>query len=94
MREKRPTGKMSMKEMLDNVQDYCEPAAAFTIAWGKKGRGWGQLYFYVSADKSVHCSNEMMSKEFIKEILCKMVDDMKLDDPPFIAYRESKGPDE
>ncbi len=52
----------------------------FDIWWGAKGFGFGGLYFYVGEDKQMHCSNEFMSKNAIKKILNKMVDDCVLDD--------------
>lgn len=86
----RPATKMSIKEMLDKCPDFCEPTDSATISWGVKGIGWGQFTFYVGEDKKVHCLNEIMSKRFIKEQLCKMVDECILDEPPTVAYREDK----
>jgi hypothetical protein len=79
---------MSLKEMMDKVPNYCEPAEKFTVAWGVKNLGWGEFIFYIDSDHKVHCHNELMSKRFIKEQLCKMVDDCILDEPPELAYRE------
>lgn len=54
------------------------------FSWSKKGFGFGQLYFYFKDDeegnKVLHCSNECMSKETVKEILCSMVDNAEFDD--------------
>lgn len=71
---------MSIKELLDNCEDYCEPALKTVFNWSKKGKGFGQIYFYIK-DNEVRCENECESKEFIKEMLCKMVDECILDDP-------------
>lgn len=82
---------MSIKDMMEAVPNYTEPAQPFSIVWGLKGMGWGELYFYIGEDRKVHCGNELMSKKFIKERLCQMVDDCILDDPPSVAYRENDG---
>lgn len=76
------------REMFESVPDFCEPKDTFTIVWGVKKVGWGELEFYVGQDKKVHCQNECMSKEFIKEQLCRMIDECVLDDPPSMMYRE------
>lgn len=52
---------------------YCEPNAGITFSWGRADTGFGQFYFYVK-DKELYCDNEMMSKDFVKEMLCHMVD--------------------
>jgi len=81
---------MPLKEMLNKVPDFCEPAARATIAWGVAGIGWGEFTFYIGEDKKVHCLNEIMSKDFLKKQLCKMVDNCILDEPASVAYRENK----
>lgn len=58
---------------------YVDLMSSFQINWSVKNIGFGQFYFYNNDDK-LHCSNEMMSREFIKEILCKMIDDCELDE--------------
>ena len=63
--------------MFENMIDSCEPACGITFNWSRKDVGFGQLYFYVK-DGVMYCDNELMGKEFIKETLCKMVDDCEL----------------
>lgn len=58
---------------------YADLIHEFQISWSVKNIGWGVFYFY-NKDGKLHCSNETMSKEFIKEILCKMIDDCELDE--------------
>ena len=53
----------------------CEDAVSFS--WGVPGRGFGQLIFYMKEGK-LYCDNECMDKEFIKERLCKLVDNAEL----------------
>lgn len=50
-----------------------------TVKWTAKGTGFGEFTFY-SVDGKLHCQNEMMSKDFIKLMLCLIVDKAILDD--------------
>lgn len=52
----------------------------FTLAWGAQGVGFGQLAFYQGKDDKPHCSNECMSREFIRQALNKWVDELVLDE--------------
>jgi hypothetical protein len=52
-----------------------------TVKWTAKGTGFGEFTFY-SVDGKLHCQNEMMSKDFLKVMLCLIVDKATLDDPP------------
>jgi hypothetical protein len=71
---------MSIQDMFDNCETYCEPNPGAYFRWSKKGRGFGELSFYFKDDKLM-CGNELMSKEFIKKMLCLMVDECELDCP-------------
>ncbi len=78
----------AIQRVLDGTPDYCVPTPdkqqmipigcedPVQFSWGKPGTGFGQLLFYIK-DGELLCDNECMSKEFIKERLCKMVDDCK-----------------
>lgn len=57
------------------------PASQFTIIWQEPNVGFGQLQFYMGDDGTLRCSNELMSKQFIKQMLCHMVDTCVLDHP-------------
>jgi len=60
----------------------CKPhirAPRVILQWTKENFGFGELYFYLK-DGQVHCDNECMDKDTIKEILCSMVDICILDD--------------
>ena len=70
---------MSIQDMFDAMEDSCRPMDGCTLNWSAKGMGFGQFYFY-NKDGKLHCDNEMMSREFIKKMLCQMVDDCVLDD--------------
>lgn len=72
---------MSIKDFFDKFEDSCKPDKMVDFYWTASGCGFGGFYFYTDDDGIVHCGNELMSKEFIKRMLCKMVDDCILDDP-------------
>ena len=80
---------VAIQRVLDGTPDYCVPTPDdqqmipigcedyAQFSWGKPKTGFGMLLFYTK-DGELLCNNECMSKEFIKERLCKMVDDCKL----------------
>lgn len=72
---------MSLENFFNSFTDSCEPNGHAEFNWSAKGRGFGSMYFYMDKDGYVHCENEIMSREFIKEMLCKMVDNCVLDCP-------------
>lgn len=51
----------------------------FTVTWAMKDVGVGTFSFW-EKDGKVYCDNEGMSKEFIKKVLCEMVDQSTLED--------------
>lgn len=70
-----------VQDMFDKMENSCELVNGFQVNWTSKGTGFGQFYFYhKEEDGKTHCSNELMSKEFIKKMLCQMVDDCILDE--------------
>lgn len=72
---------MSILDMLEKLEDNCEPHESFSVNWEAKSVGFGQLYFYFNqADGKWHCQNEMMSKDFIKRMFGAFVDDLVLDE--------------
>lgn len=76
------TEQMSLKAFFDSFDDSCEPHRNASFSWSAKGCGFGQMTFYIDeADGYVHCANEIMSRAFLKDMLCKMVDNCVLDDP-------------
>lgn len=59
---------------------YCIPIGACSeFEWGKENIGFGRFYFY-QKDGKVYCNNEMMSKDFIKTMICEMIDNCILED--------------
>lgn len=55
---------------------------SFEVWWNDTEKGFGSFYFYV-VDNEFHIDNECMSKDYIKKVLCSMVDNAILDDEPF-----------
>lgn len=70
----------NIQKMLDMCYDDVELHHSFALNWSLKGKGFGQLYFYVDNNKNLRCSNEMLSKDSIKRILNLMVDQCILED--------------
>lgn len=64
--------------IFDSLSSKIEPHENFTVSWSVPKVGFGQFYFY-KENNEWKCSNECMSKEFIKRILCDFVDNLKLD---------------
>jgi hypothetical protein len=71
-----------IRKWFAKMEDHCVLIGGFTVAWEAKDIGFGQFYFYKDeVDGKVHCGNEIMSRDFIKKMLCKMVDECILDEP-------------
>ena len=72
---------MSILDDFEKLEDTCTPLRLVDFEWTAKGVGFGQFwFFYDEKKKIIRCGNEMMSKDFIKQMLCKMVDDCVLED--------------
>jgi len=61
------------------------------INWIVKDCGFGEIKFYQDGDK-IYCDNELMSKDFIKAILCLIVDKAILTMEPAKEKRPSGKP--
>jgi hypothetical protein len=70
-----------MSEKLAKAIDIPYENHAIGVQWTATGIGFGEFWFKVENGKTV-CDNEGMSKEFIKQMLCQMVDDCVLKDKP------------
>lgn len=53
------------------TEDYRE--GLIDIGWSTKSAGFGHLSFN-NNDGKIHCSSETMSRNFVKEVLNKLVD--------------------
>jgi len=51
------------------------------IKWAREGVGFGEIVFYYD-EGELMCENECMSADFIKKVLCDLVDDAKFTDAP------------
>jgi len=72
---------MSIEEFFDKFDDGCSPIKNVEFEWSAKGCGFGRMNFYIGDDGYVHCGNEIMGREFLKKMLCLMVDNCVLDEP-------------
>lgn len=69
---------IKMLEKFD--EDFCHPFEdVISIKWAAPQTGWGEFVFFWK-DKQLHCDSETMSKKFVKDRLCKMVDDCIFED--------------
>lgn len=57
--------------------------SCFVVDWGLNGVGYGSFAFY-KAKKGGKCriDNEYMSKDTIKKVICQLIDNAVLIDPP------------
>lgn len=85
---------MAIQDFFNSMENSCHPVTysdeeemddgQVLFSWSAKGVGFGQLYFYFKEEDGtpmLHCDNEGMSKEFIKKMLCCMVDEAIMNDP-------------
>lgn len=75
----------AIQRVLDGTPNYAGPDGEFTLCWGETGVGFGEAVFYWSNHEEggpmkLYCENECMGKEFIKRMLCRMVDDATFKD--------------
>lgn len=71
----------NLRKGFENIEDSCTLSGASVLfEWSAKGCGFGQLYFYQAEDGKLHCDSETMGKEFVKRMLCQMVDDAEFRD--------------
>ena len=61
------------KKITVEARTYTEFGGGVVIDWSQLGIGFGQIYIE-QVDGVVRFSSEMMSKEFVKEALCALVD--------------------
>ena len=74
---------MSIQDFLDNCVDGVELSRSMYVNWSVSGVGFGQFRFYTGDDGKIHIDNETMNKDFIKRVLCMVVDEAILDDDQF-----------
>jgi len=83
---------MSLTDFFNKFDNGCTPVGHAEFEWTAKGVGFGGMYFYLNKeDGYVHCENEAMSREFLKEMLCQMVDNCVLDCARHEADKYPKG---
>lgn len=75
--------KAEVKAYFDNIRfTDIDVTGELRIRWGAVGIGFGELYMYSDADLLM-IDNECMSKEFLKKLFCKIIDQSTLSDEPF-----------
>lgn len=83
---------MAMRDFFDAMSDSAVPGRngledKIQIRWEKKGKGFGEFWFFFEKDENgndvLKCDNECETRTFVKEMLCKMVDDAELVDEPW-----------
>ena len=69
-------GNVNIQEVLDTLEGDCRPQSTIGFSWHAKGIGFGEFVFIWIAEKNrLDMDTECMSKEFIKRMLCQMVDE-------------------
>lgn len=71
---------MSIQDFFDSCEDDLELVSSCSINWSIKGTGFGNLQLYVGQDGNTWIQNEGMGKNFIKKILCDLIDGATLED--------------
>jgi hypothetical protein len=67
---------MSLKESFKQLEDVCHPQTNVGFSWSAKDIGFGEFVFIWNDKKNrLDIHTETMSKEFIKRMLCQMVDE-------------------
>lgn len=75
--------KAEVKAYFDNIRfTDIDVTGELRVRWGAVGIGFGELYMYSDADLLM-IDNECMSKEFLKKLFCKIIDQSTLSDEPF-----------
>ena len=75
--------KAEVKEYFDNIRfTDIDVTGELRVRWGAVGIGFGELSMYSDADLLM-INNECMSKEFLKKLFCKIIDQSTLSDEPF-----------
>ncbi len=80
---RKPRSEERTKAMEDFKQGkydivYAVPQNNFGISWGAAGIGFGEFFFYKGEGDKLLCDNECMSKDFIRAVLNKLVDDLEI----------------
>ena len=59
---------------IESINKAADGAGIINIAWW--GKGWGHIYFILRNSGILQIDSELMSPEFVKQVLCKLVDDV------------------
>lgn len=72
---------MSLKALFAAQPDSTEFTRCPDVRWSRKDVGFGGFYFY-TMNGVLHCSSECMGRDFVKKVLCDLVDAAVFDDDP------------
>lgn len=57
------------------------PGTHFCLCWGEPGVGFGEIHFNVKeGTDDVQMFSESMSKDFVKKMVCRMIDNAEVAD--------------
>ena len=74
----------TVKRVLDATPEYVHAEIGahdyLIIKWGVPGTGWGEFYCKTDQTGKLIIDNECMSKDFIKKIFNRMIDEAILTD--------------
>ena len=71
-----------IQRVLDSTPEYTalRKGSDIYLEWGRPGIGFGQIIIYEDAHGNLKCENEGMSKDFIKQVLTDLVDQVEFND--------------
>jgi hypothetical protein len=72
---------MNIQQFLDSCPAAIDIDDDFILYWSEPGIGFGEFVFYKDEDGNIHCDSETMSKEFLKKIFARFIDEVIFDDP-------------
>ena len=69
--------------VINNTRPYAGmyPGTHFCLCWGEPGVGFGEVHFSVKeGTDDVVMHTESMSKDFVKKMVCRMIDNAEIED--------------
>lgn len=67
---------MSSHDLNEVSKNRCVPVNPFQVDWCTDGKTFGTFYFYMK-DGVLQCDSGTTNKEFVKQMICKMIDECK-----------------
>jgi hypothetical protein len=60
------------------VKTFLEIPNTFKILWSDEEQYFGEITFLIAENGNVKINSEHMGKDFVKKVLCQLIDDAKL----------------